>query len=121
MKKYSPLRLGKGNISLLLDWKALWINIGFIFLLLAVFLVSTGMGEQFLQPWRVLNVLLGQGDAFEQLIVNSFRMPRILISVLVGMSLAAAGAILQAVVRNPLASPDIIGVTGGASVAVVLF
>ncbi|MFC3886652.1 FecCD family ABC transporter permease [Bacillus songklensis] len=121
MKKYFPLRLGKGNVSLLLDRKAVWINISFIFLLLAAFLVSAGMGEQFIRPWHVMNILLGQGDAFEQLIVNSFRMPRILIAVLVGMSLAAAGAILQAVVRNPLASPDIIGITGGASVAVVLF
>ncbi|KZR56886.1 FecCD family ABC transporter permease [Pseudobacillus badius] len=121
MKKSFPLRLGKGSMSLLLDQRAVWINAIFVFLLLITFLVSTGMGEQFLQPWRVLTVLLGQGDDFEQLIVHSFRLPRILISVLVGMSLAAAGAILQAVVRNPLASPDIIGITGGASVAVVLF
>ncbi|KZO00805.1 FecCD family ABC transporter permease [Pseudobacillus badius] len=121
MKKSFPLRLGKGSMSLLLDQRAVWINAIFVFLLLITFLVSTGMGEQFLQPWRVLTVLFGQGDDFEQLIVHSFRLPRILISVLVGMSLAAAGAILQAVVRNPLASPDIIGITGGASVAVVLF
>ncbi|KMY53280.1 iron ABC transporter permease [Bacillus sp. FJAT-27231] len=121
MKKYLSLRLGKGTVSFLLDRKAIWINAAFIFLLLSVFLIGTGMGEQFLYPWRVLTILLGQGDAFEQLIVNSFRMPRILIALLVGMSLAAAGTILQAVVRNPLASPDIIGVTGGASVAVVLF
>lgn len=121
MKKHVPFRLGKGSVSLLLDQKALWITIGCTFLLLAIFVVSTGMGEQFFEPWRVLTILSGQGEAFEQLVVYSFRMPRIIISILVGMSLAAAGAILQAVVRNPLASPDIIGITGGASVAVVLF
>lgn len=79
------------------------------------------MGEQYIQPWRIIAILFGQGTEFEQLIVHSFRMPRIVIAILVGMSLAVAGTILQAIVRNPLASPDIIGITGGASVAVVLF
>jgi len=55
------------------------------------------------------------------MIVESFRMPRIIISVLVGMSLAVAGAILQVILRNPIASPDVTGIIGGASVAVVLF
>ncbi|MEW9502522.1 FecCD family ABC transporter permease [Jeotgalibacillus marinus] len=121
MNKYFSLRLKKKNVSILLDRKAIWVNSIFLFILLLVFLVSCGMGEQFLQPLRVVNILGGQGNAYEQLIVHSFRMPRILIAILVGMSLAASGAILQAVVRNPLASPDIIGITGGASVAVVLF
>ncbi|MFC4307117.1 FecCD family ABC transporter permease [Cohnella boryungensis] len=48
-------------------------------------------------------------------------MPRLLLAVMAGMALALAGAILQAVVRNPLASPDIIGVTSGAAMSSVLY
>jgi iron complex transport system permease protein len=121
MTKYISFRAAKGTISFLLDRKAILINVAFLLCLLVVFLISAGMGEQFIQPWDVLNILFGHGSEFEQLIVQSFRMPRILIAILVGMSLAVAGTILQAIVRNPLASPDIIGITGGASVAVVLF
>lgn len=79
------------------------------------------MGEQYFSPWKVFNILLGNSDSFESMVVESFRMPRILISILVGISLAVAGAILQSILRNPLASPDVTGITGGASVAVVLF
>lgn len=57
----------------------------------------------------------------EQLVVTSLRLPRIIVALMVGMSLAVAGAILQGMIRNPLASPDILGITGGAAVAVVGF
>jgi iron complex transport system permease protein len=121
MRKYTSFRAAKGYVSFLLDKKAVWINMSFLFFLLFVFLIGAGMGEQYIQPWKIITILFGQGTEFEQLVVQSFRMPRIIIAILVGMSLAVAGTILQAIVRNPLASPDIIGITGGASVAVVLF
>src|SRR5690606_13965038 len=69
----------------------------------------------------VVMTLFGYCTRMEQLVVTSFRLPRIIIAFLVGMALAAAGSILQGMIRNPLASPDILGITGGASVAVVAF
>ncbi|SDF87595.1 iron complex transport system permease protein [Onishia taeanensis] len=54
-------------------------------------------------------------------IVWELRLPRILLAVLVGAALAIAGAILQGIVRNPLASPDVIGITSGAAMAAVVF
>lgn len=54
-------------------------------------------------------------------IVWELRLPRILLAALVGAALAVAGAILQGIVRNPLASPDVIGITSGAALAAVLF
>lgn len=57
----------------------------------------------------------------DTLVIYSLRLPRIILALAVGVCLAIAGAILQGIIRNPLASPDIIGITGGASVAVVLF
>ncbi|MCM3749265.1 iron ABC transporter permease [Paenibacillus pasadenensis] len=65
--------------------------------------------------------LVGRNEEASDLIIMQFRLPRILAAILIGAALAVAGAVLQGVIRNPLASPDLLGVTGGASVAVVAF
>lgn len=121
MKKYTSVRAFREKFSFLVDHKAFKYNVSFLLFLCFLFLLSAGMGEQYFSPWKVFNILLGNSDSFESMVVESFRMPRILISILVGISLAVAGAILQSILRNPLASPDVTGITGGASVAVVLF
>ena len=84
-------------------------------------IISTGIGDMQIAPWKVVAVFFGGGSSIDQLVVTSFRLPRILIALLAGMALAVAGGILQGMIRNPLASPDIIGVTGGAGAAVVAF
>lgn len=121
MKKYRTLRLPKDIASFLLDKKAITVITTLFITVIAVMIFSTGMGDMKLSPIQVINALLGNGTKMESLVVNSFRLPRILVAFLVGISLAVAGAILQGLIRNPLASPDIIGITGGASVAVVAF
>ncbi|MFT4412907.1 FecCD family ABC transporter permease [Fredinandcohnia humi] len=122
MSKYKSLRFGKkGTISFLLDKKALLTFLILFILVIILFLVSTGMGELKIDPITVVKTLFGYGTRMEQLVVTSFRLPRIIIALLVGMALAVAGSILQGIIRNPLASPDILGITGGASVAVVAF
>lgn len=122
MNKYRPFRFGKkGNISFLIDNKALVTFLILVAVALILFLISTGLGEMKIDPVTVVKTLFGYGTRMEQLVVTSFRLPRIIIAFLVGMALAAAGSILQGIIRNPLASPDILGITGGASVAVVAF
>lgn len=121
MRKYTSVRAFREKFSFLVDRKAFKYNIYFLIFLGVIFLLSAGMGEQIFSPWKVINILFGNSSSFESMIVHSFRMPRIIISILVGVSLAVAGAILQSILRNPLASPDVTGITGGASVAVVLF
>lgn len=56
----------------------------------------------------------------EQEIVTGVRLPRVLLGVVVGIGLSACGVVLQALLRNPLADPDLIGVSSGASFGVVL-
>jgi len=68
----------------------------------------------------VLAVLLGGGEEIPRDIVLSLRLPRVLLGVLVGGGLAIAGATFQALLRNPLAEPYILGISGGASVGAVL-
>lgn len=81
---------------------------------------SLCLGAAGISPGDVARVLLGRGDALSTFVVLDLRGPRLLTAMLVGASLGVAGAILQSVVRNVLASPDVVGVTGGASAAGVV-
>ncbi|ALC87471.1 MULTISPECIES: iron ABC transporter permease [Bacillaceae] len=121
MNQYKSFRALKGKISFLFDKKAIFVLISFLVITGVVFIVSTGLGDMRLSPLTVLSVLFGGGSDMEQLVVQSFRLPRIIVALMVGIALAVAGGILQGMIRNPLASPDILGITGGASVAVVSF
>jgi iron complex transport system permease protein len=88
---------------------------------LAAALVSLSLGSVRVPFSQVLMSLSGNGDEEFGMIVMRFRLPRVIAAILVGAALAVAGALLQGVIRNPLASPDVLGVTGGASVSVVAF
>ncbi|QGQ47912.1 FecCD family ABC transporter permease [Metabacillus sediminilitoris] len=121
MKKYFRLRLGSDKISFLIDKKALITSLILLVIVLTIFIFSTSIGEVIISPLNVVKTFFGYGNEMENLFVYSFRLPRIIIALLVGICLAVAGAILQGLIRNPLASPDIIGITGGGSVAVVVF
>jgi iron complex transport system permease protein len=86
--------------------------------LLAAVVASMAIGDLPLSVGDVLRGLVdGEGEA--GLVVRDLRLPRVAIAVLVGVGLAASGVIFQSLVRNPLATPDIIGVTGGAAVGAV--
>lgn len=121
MSKYKNIRILKDRASFLLDKRA--VSVFFVLLVLVgfVFVISTGLGDMKISPLNVIKVFFGSGTEMERLVIQSFRLPRILIALIVGMSLAVAGGILQGIIRNPLASPDILGITGGAGVAVVSF
>ncbi|MBD7943516.1 iron ABC transporter permease [Psychrobacillus sp. Sa2BUA9] len=121
MNQYKNFRVFKGKVSFLLDKKAIFILMSLLVITGIVFIVSTGLGDMKLSPLTVLSVFFGGGSDLEQLVVQSFRLPRIIVALMVGIALAVAGGILQGMIRNPLASPDILGITGGASVAVVSF
>jgi iron complex transport system permease protein len=83
--------------------------------LVVLVLVGLGVGDIPLSPLQVAGALVGHGDTVSDFVVAQLRGPRVLAAVLVGASLGVAGAIVQSVVRNPIASPDVIGVTSGAS------
>ena len=86
-----------------------------------IVLLSLCLGEEFSSPSRVLMVLFGGGDSSSQFVIGTLRLPRILMAAMVGAALASSGLVLQSMIGNPLASPDIIGITGGASAAAVCF
>jgi iron complex transport system permease protein len=120
MRKYISLRLGN-MASFLIDKKAVITSLLLLLGVAAVFLISTGSGEMYISPLDVIHTFIGNGSEMNEIVIYSFRLPRIITALFVGMSLAVAGAIMQGMIRNPLASPDVLGITGGAAVAVVLF
>ncbi|PWR02403.1 iron ABC transporter permease [Meridianimarinicoccus roseus] len=77
------------------------------------------VGPYGLTPGQTLAALFGQGDRQAQIVVWSIRLPRVGAALLVGAALAAAGASYQALFRNPLVSPDILGVSAGAGLGAV--
>ncbi|MFD2706570.1 FecCD family ABC transporter permease [Salibacterium lacus] len=87
----------------------------------AACMLGPSLGNTMLSPLEVIRAMGGDGEGANEFIVMNSRLPRTLVSILVGAALGVSGALLQGVVRNPLAAPDIIGVTGGASVAAVAF
>jgi iron complex transport system permease protein len=93
--------------------------LGFAVAAVVVALVSLSVGTTKLPVAEVVRALLGGGDSGTQLIVLELRLPRVATGLLVGIAFAVSGALLQTLSRNPLASPDIIGVNSGASAAAV--
>lgn len=88
-------------------------------LLLAGCIVSASLGESRIPLIDVFRALVGLSDPSTELVVISLRLPRVVAAVVVGASLGVSGAVLQSIARNPLASPDILGINAGASVAAV--
>ncbi|WP_288388179.1 iron chelate uptake ABC transporter family permease subunit, partial [uncultured Cobetia sp.] len=76
-------------------------------------------GQSFISPLTVLRVLWGEPVAGASFIVGELRLPRALVAVLAGGCFGLGGAAFQSLLRNPLASPDIIGISAGASAAAV--
>jgi iron complex transport system permease protein len=87
---------------------------------LVVFAWSLAVGEFPIPLGDVVSTLAGRGQPDTDFVVRTLRLPRGLAAVLVGAAFGLSGAIFQRIARNPLASPDIIGVTAGAAACAVL-
>jgi iron complex transport system permease protein len=94
-----------------------WV-IGFL-ALAAVMLLGVALGSVELTPAAVWSALLGNGDGTMIAIVRGVRMPRVCLAALVGAGLGMSGAAMQGTLRNGLAEPYLLGVSGGAAVGAV--
>jgi iron complex transport system permease protein len=93
---------------------------GCVALLLAVAVASVMVGSLPIPPDAVFRALVGDARTVDAQTVLELRVPRTLVAIVVGSALAVAGALIQALTRNPLADPGILGVNAGASFAVVI-
>lgn len=87
--------------------------------ILAVFAVTTMVGNTFYGPGEVLRVMFGQTVPGASFTVGELRLPRATLGLLTGLAFGMAGVTFQTMLRNPLASPDIIGISSGAGAAAV--
>ncbi len=109
------------RFSFKLDRRVVPVFIALILIGIGILTISISYGEFDITPLEVLQTVLGieTGDSRHELVVWTFRMPRILVAFMVGAALSVSGTILQGITRNPLADPGILGVTAGASLAAV--
>ncbi|MBI1627296.1 FecCD family ABC transporter permease [Bacillus safensis] len=120
MAKTYTVRSKGGRISFQFSKRTFLILLLLMAIAFGLFILSLSMGSRFIQPVDVLLHLIGQGEG-NSFVLNTLRIPRTLLAVLVGSALAVSGLILQGLIRNPLASPDIIGITSGASFGAIMF
>ncbi|MEE1766884.1 iron chelate uptake ABC transporter family permease subunit [Streptomyces sp. JV185] len=114
---YHVVRIGARG-QFLLHRRAALVATALVVLLAAVCVAYLCVGESFVAPGEVVKVVLGQPSP-DELVVGTLRLPRMTVGLLVGTAFGIAGALIQTVARNPLASPDIIGISQGASALTV--
>ncbi len=117
--RHAVLRLRHPRLSLRVDLRVVAVSGALLGAAALAFAGNLAYGDFPLPVDEVVVTLLGNGSSEHEFIVLKLRLPRALIALLAGAAFGMSGAIFQTLVRNPLASPDIIGVTSGASFAAV--
>ncbi|MFI5956131.1 FecCD family ABC transporter permease [Cryptosporangium sp. NPDC051539] len=112
-------RFGRAGVSGVVHVRAVVAAVVLAALAFTGFVLSLATGDLSLPLADVVPAVFGRGDPATLLVVQELRMPRALVALLVGFAFGLSGAVFQTMSRNPLASPDLIGVTSGAQAAVV--
>lgn len=113
------LRVPATRVALRVDRRCLGVTLGLSAVIAVTGAVSVSVGDFPIPLADVVPAIFGFGDPDSDFIVRTLRLPRALTGALVGAAFGLSGAIFQSLARNPLASPDVIGVTAGASAAAV--
>lgn len=87
---------------------------------ICIFIISLLIGTVDISAQQLLHALWVQDDSLVSSVVLELRLPRTVVGFMVGAMLALAGALMQVLLRNPLAEPYVLGVSGGASAAVLM-
>ncbi|MGW1598948.1 FecCD family ABC transporter permease [Streptomyces sp. NPDC002343] len=126
MKTHSRSRAVRtpGGLSVRLDPRALTVVVLLLAAACAAGVALIGTGDARIPAADVLRTLAGNGTAYQDFVVNELRLPRVLVGLLVGACLGLGGALFQSISRNPLGSPDVLGLsqgsTAGALIVIVL-
>lgn len=120
-KRRSAIRMRRPPLSFLLDLRAVDVIVLVGLVTLAAMILNVGVGEYPISPPDVVRTVLGLEveDGNYDFIVNTLRLPRVIVALMVGVGLGISGAILQGLTQNDLAAPEIVGVNAGASLAAV--
>jgi iron complex transport system permease protein len=93
---------------------------GLTVLMILLFMADLFLGSTQMEFSDVFRSLFGQGDPGDEIIVMQFRLPKALTAVLAGAAMSVSGLLMQTLFRNPLAGPDVLGVSSGAGLGVAL-
>jgi iron complex transport system permease protein len=113
-RRQAGVRLSSGRISFRLDGRALILALVLLSLIASLAALSLLSGTYPISLPQVFWALAGEGDAMMRMIVVEWRLPRVVLAILLGAALGMSGAIFQSLTRNPLGSPDIIGFSAGS-------
>ncbi|MFT4011747.1 MAG: iron chelate uptake ABC transporter family permease subunit [Nocardioidaceae bacterium] len=108
------LVLRRRGFSARLEWRSLVVCAVLLVAIAAVAVLALMRGSYDLSPGQVLSALTGRETGLVQTIVTEWRLPRVLAAVVFGAALGVSGAILQSLLRNPLADPGLIGFSQGS-------
>ncbi|MFF3646359.1 FecCD family ABC transporter permease [Streptomyces sp. NPDC002564] len=115
----------RGGLSVRIDPRTAVVVTVLVLAAITASVVLIGTGDFEIPAADVIRTLLGNGDAGQEFIVNDLRLPRVLVGLLVGAALGLGGALFQSIARNPLGSPDVLGLgqgsTAGALIMIVVF
>ncbi|APQ59367.1 Iron-uptake system permease protein FeuC [Paenibacillus polymyxa] len=92
-----------------------------VVLTLLVAVLSMNVGKMNLSPLEVFKVIIGEGTSKQNLIVFDFRLPRIVLSILVGIGMGISGCIMQSLLKNDMASPGTLGISSGSGLFVLMY
>ncbi|MGE7932210.1 FecCD family ABC transporter permease [Viridibacillus arvi] len=104
----------KGPVKLRLDVRSMCITGIFLAAIIAISLFSLMVGTYKVSVMEVFSALFGDLTGFKRTVVIDWRLPRVVAAIVFGAGLAVSGAIFQSITRNPLGSPDILGITSGS-------
>lgn len=113
--------LRRGPISARFNTRVLTLILVLTIVLLAVGVAAMMLGSLHIPASDVITSVFGHGTTQQEFVVRTLRLPRVLVAIMVGAALATSGAIFQGLVRNPLVSPDIIGIDAGANLFVTFW
>ena len=109
-----------GRWSALITPSHVIVGLMLLTLSLAVAVVALRLGKFPLSTQEVIDALQGQGRRIVQVVVVQWKLPRIVLGLVAGLALGAAGAVFQTITRNPLGSPDLIGFSTGAQTGILV-
>jgi len=115
-----PVRLAGGRLSHRIGLRALLVTVALLVVAFGIAVVSLATGDFLVPIPEVLAAMFGDAAPRSELVVMNWRMPRVLLALMLGAALGVAGAIFQSLTRNPLGSPDILGLDVGAYTGALL-
>ena len=112
--------LKMGPIRLRVPRRVVWMN-GILLLLLAVVvLCSLMLGDYDITLGQTMSALLGKAERAHLILINDIRLPRVITGMVTGFGLGLAGTMIQTLARNRLATPEVLGINEGATLAIIV-